>query len=57
MSLLKFFETGEDKINKENNPGREDVARNLGDAWLLCLYAEGHVEKKESVKETGKDSR
>ena len=57
MSLLKFFETGEDKINKENNPGREDLAWNLGDEWLLCLYVERHVEKKESVKETGKDSR
>lgn len=57
MSLLKYFETGDDKVTKENNPGREDWARNWDDAWLLCSYVEGQVEKKESGKQIGKDRR
>ena len=54
MTLFKYFKMGEDKVTKEKNPGREDLAQNLDNANLLCSYFEGHVEKKELVKKIGK---
>lgn len=45
---------GEDTVTKEKNPGREDLAKNLDNAYLLCSYFEGHAEKKELMKKIGK---